>query len=164
MYTKAPTSIINFVHNGKAIAFDPSEYQYFGDSPRESFEVAIAQYSVAAFWLSTMKKRLRVAEQEIAIYAGRLYHQLKIEGGYQAKYKGSRPTEVSLQQAMWDDKTYRELSNSLSELEEIVDHLWGLQKTVERKFEAIKEICSLTRAASYKSPAARETEMYEETH
>jgi hypothetical protein len=161
--TKAPTSIINFVHNGKAIAFDPSEYQYFGENPQESFEAAIKQYSVSAFWLSTMRKRKRVAEQEICVYAGRLYHQLKIDGGYAAKYKGSRPTEESLKQAIWDDKTYRELSSTLSDLEEIVDQLWGVQRTVERKFEAIKEICALTRSAQYRPSAAR-AEMYEETH
>jgi hypothetical protein len=162
--TRTPTSVINFVHNGRAIAFDPSEYQYFGDNPQESFELAIRQYSVAAFWLATMKKRKRIAEQEIAIYAGRLYHQLKVEGGYAAKYKGSRPTEESLKQAIWDDRTYRELAMNLSELEELVDQLWGIQKTAERKFEAVKEICALTRSAYYKSEAARGAEMYEETH
>jgi len=156
--TKAPTSIINFVHNGRAISFDPSEYQYFGDNLQESFELAINQYSIAQFWLTTMRKRRRVAEQELAIYSGRLYHSLKIEGGYMAKYKGSRPTEGALQQAMWEDKTYRELTATLSELEELVDHLWALVKTVERKFDAVKEICALTRAANYKS----KIEMYEE--
>jgi hypothetical protein len=166
MYTKTPTAIINFVHNGKAISFDPTEYQAFGDNPQESFELAIRQYSVSAFWLATMRKRKRVAEQEICVYTGRLYHALKIDGGYQAKYKGSRPTEESLKQAIWDDKTYRELSSNLSELEEIVDQLWGLQKTVERKLEAVKEICALTRSARYRpdSPADRGGEMYEETH
>jgi hypothetical protein len=166
MQTKAPTSIINFVHNGKAVSFDPSEFQHFGDNPQDSFELAIHQYSVSAFWLATMRKRRRVAEQEVLVYTGRLYHSLKIDGGYQAKYKGSRPTEESLKQAIWDDKTYRELSNTLSELDEIIDQLWGLQRTVERKFDAIKEICALTRAARYRPAVAGGTggEMYEETH
>jgi len=159
MNTKAPTAIINFVHNGKAIAFDPSEFSYFGDNPQESFELSVHQFSQAEFWLSTMKKRRRVAEQELAIYSGHLYHQLKIEGGYMAKYKGSRPTEGALQQAMWEDKTYRELSAALSELEEVVDQLWGIVKTVERKFDAVKEMCALTRSAQYKSGAGRAAEM-----
>ena len=160
MNTQAPTSVINFVHNGKAISFDPAEFQYFGDNPHESFELTVHQYSVSAFWLSTMRKRKRVADRELAIYGGRLYHQLKIEGGYAAKYKGARPSEESLQRAMWEDRIYRELSENLSELEEVVDQLWGLQRTVERKFEALKEMCALTRSARYKSGV----EMYEETH
>jgi hypothetical protein len=95
MNVTTPTFVINFVHNGRAIAFDPSEYQYFGDNPQESFELTIRQYSVASFWLATMKKRKRVADQELAAYSGRLYHQLKIEGGYAAKYKGSGMTGLT---------------------------------------------------------------------
>jgi hypothetical protein len=167
MNVTTPTFVINFVYNGRAIAFDPSEYQYFGDNPQESFELAIRQYSVATFWLATMKKRHRVAQQELSVYSGRLYHQLKIEGGYAAKYKGARPTEESLRQAIWDDRTYRELMTTVSELEEIVDQLWGVVRTADRKLDAVKEICALTRSAQYSnrsSAAAPRAEMYEETH
>jgi hypothetical protein len=53
---------------------------------------------------------------------------------------------------------------TLSELEEVVDQLWGVVRTAERKFDAVKEICALTRSAQYKSGAARGVESYEETH
>ncbi len=151
MNTKAPTSSINFLDNGKVIVFDPTEFSHYDTTtdPQEQYTRAIEQYSVVTYWLSKQRKKMRAASAEFSAYAGRLYHQLKAEGGYMAKYRGTRPTEDGVKQALWEDKGYRELTQNESDLQEVCDQLWGLQKTVEHKLNALKEMCALIKANSY---------------
>jgi hypothetical protein len=158
--TSASTAVINFIHDEKIVAFDPADFRF---SPKdkedlvEGLQNAVDQYSLTAYWLATMRKRKNDAERERDEYRAKLYHHLKVEGGYAEKYRGARPTEDGLNAAILDDKTYRQLSANYDRIGEIVDHLWGLQKTVERKYEAIKETCSLIR--SNRHAEAREEHM-----
>ena len=131
------------------VNFDPQEFSTWdSDNLVGSMQEALQQYSLAAFWLSAMRKRKADAEHEKNIYVGRLYHHLKHEGGYATKYRGGRPTEDGLDHALFEDKSHQKLIENINTLDGIVDQLWGLQKTAERKFEILKEISSMYRASA----------------
>ncbi len=149
--TNAPTALINIVDNGKVVIFDPSEFSYIDvtTDPMVQYQKAIEQYGQASYWLSKQRKRLRAAQAEFSAYSGRLYHQLKAEGGYLSKYRGTRCTEDGVKQALWEDKGYRELTQNEYDLQEVCDQLWGLQKTVEHKLYALKEMCTMIKANRY---------------
>lgn len=150
MNTKAPIGMINIVHNGKVVVFDPSEFWDMSDlegDPRGTYATAMEQFGRVTHWLAIIKHKQRGAENEAKAYAGRLYHSLKVEGGYMSKYRGSRPTEAAVDQAMWEDKTYREFQENISKLQEIADQLWGMQKTVQIKLDAIKATADFIKSA-----------------
>lgn len=143
------TSIISFIHEKKMISFDPVEFFDLQDEASfyEGYRQALKQFAETAFWLTVQRKRKNDAEQELEVYSARLYHQLKIEGEYAHKYKGAKPTEDALKNAISEDKHHQDLVANLNSCTEIVDHLWSLQKTVEKKFSVMADLSSHYRNA-----------------
>jgi hypothetical protein len=145
--TQAPLGLITFLHEGKAITLDPEEFSsYEGEQVAEELSLAVRQFETTAYWLSKIRKRKEDAIREKEELAAKLYNSLKLQGGYVNKYHGVRPTEDALQYAISEDKTYQQLAANVTVLAEISDQLWGMQKSVTMKFEAIKEIISLIKS------------------
>jgi hypothetical protein len=142
-----PMGIINFIHEGKNISFNPLELAHYPDDIRQAFSEALVQSATVSYWWSLMSRRYKDALRELDAYRGKLYHSLKAEGNYGEKYRGLRPTEHGLEHAMATDKTYLEESASLDRLREIVDQLWNLQRLLERKHDVLKNIAYLLSAS-----------------
>jgi hypothetical protein len=141
-----PLGIINFIHEGKNISFNPLEFSHFSDDIREAFAEALHQSATVGYWWAIMARRHKEAERELEAYRGKLYHILKAEGHYAEKYHGLRATEHGLEHAMATDKTYREETETLDRLKEIVDQLGNLYRLVEKKHDVLKNMAYLLSA------------------
>jgi hypothetical protein len=138
--TFAPLGIINFIHEGKNITFNPLELAKYPDDLREAFSESLVQCATVGYWLAIMQRRQRDASRELEAFQGKLYHSLKTEGVYGEKYHGARPTEHGLEHAIVTDKTYLELASTAERLKEVSDQLWNLQRVLERKHEVLKHL------------------------
>jgi hypothetical protein len=143
--TYAPLGIINFIHEGKNISFNPLELAKYPDDLREAFAESLVQCATVGYWLAIMQRRHRDAERELEAYRGKLYHSLKV-GDYAEKYHGVRPTEHGLEHSIQTDKTFIEQSATNERLKEIVDQLWNLQRLMDRKHDALKNLAYLLSA------------------
>jgi len=141
-----PLGIINFIHEGKNISFNPLEYARFPDDIREAFAEMLHQSATVSYWWAIMQRRLKDAERELEAYQGKLYHTLKAEGVYAEKYHGLRASEHGLEHAMASDKTYQEEAATLDRLKEIVDQLWSLSRLIDKKHDVLKNMAYLLSA------------------
>lgn len=140
--TYAPLGIINFIHEGKNITFNPLELAQYPDDLREAFSEALVQCATVGYWLAIMQRRQRDADRELEAYQGKLYHSLKV-GDYADKYHGIRPTDHGLEHAIATDKTYIEMAATAERLKEIADQLWNLNRVLERKHDVLKNLAYL---------------------
>lgn len=138
--TFAPLGIINFIHEGKNITFNPLELAKYPDDLREAFSESLVQCATVGYWLAIMQRRQRDAARELEAFQGKLYHSLKTEGVYAEKYHGARPTEHGLEHAIVTDKTYIELAATHERLKEVADQLWNLNRLLERKHDILKNL------------------------
>jgi hypothetical protein len=156
-----PLGIINFIHEGKNISFNPLELARYPDDIRQAFSEALMQSATVGYWWVLMQRRYRDAVRELDDYQGKLYHSLKAEGNYGEKYHGLRATEHGLEHAMATDRTYLEEAANLDRLKEIVDQLSNLFRLLERKHDVLKNIAYLLsahqRAESLEEQFRRET-------
>src|ERR1700745_1373405 len=95
-----PMGIINFIHEGKNVSFNPLELANFPDDIRQAFTEALVQSATVGYWWALMSRRFKDATRELAAYQGKLYHSLKADGAYSDKYHGLRATEHGLEHAM----------------------------------------------------------------
>ena len=138
--TYAPLGIINFIHEGKNISFNPLELARYPDNILEAYAESLIQCATVGYWLALMQGRHKDVDRELEAYRGRLYHSLKVEGRYAEKYHGARPTEHGLEHAIVTDRTYLEQAEISNRLKEIVDQLWNLNRLLERKHDILKSI------------------------
>ena len=143
--TYAPLGIINFIHEGKNISFNPLEMAKYPDDLREAFAESLVQCATVGYWLAIMTRRYRDSTRELESYRGKLYHSLKI-GEYIERYHGARPTEHGLEHAIVTDKTFIEQSATNERLKEIADQLWNLQRLMDRKHDVLKNLAYLLSA------------------
>jgi hypothetical protein len=142
-----PMGIINFLHEGKNVSFNPLEMARFPDDIRAAFAETLIQSATVGYWWALMNRRYKEAERELDAYRGKLYHSLKAEGNYGEKYHGLRATEHGLEHAMATDKTFIEESATLDRLREIVDQLWNLHRLLEKKHDTLKNMAYLMSAS-----------------
>lgn len=136
----APLGIINFIHEGKNISFNPLELARYPDDILVGFSESLVQCAMIGYWLALMQRRYKDALRELDAYRGKLYHTLKAEGGYGEKYHGVRPTEHGLEHAIATDKTHIEQAAVIDRIKEVVDQLWNLNRLLERKHDVLKSM------------------------
>jgi hypothetical protein len=141
-----PVGIINFIHEGKNITFNPLEMADYPDDIREAFRESLVQSATVGYWWSVMQRRQKDATRELAAYQGKLYHLLKAEGQYGERYHGLRPSEHGLEHAMATDKTILEESASIDRIKEVVDQLFYLYRVLEKKHDVLKNMAYLLSA------------------
>lgn len=140
-----PLGIINFIHEGRNVSFNPLELANYPDDIRQAFSEALVQSATVGYWWALMSRRYKDAVRELAAYQGKLYHSLKTQL-YSDKYNGLRATEHGLEHAMSTDKTNIEESANLDRLKEIVDQLYNLHRLLERKHDTLKNVAYLLSA------------------
>lgn len=145
---KSALPLVRFTVDGISYEFDPSAYNpgLPVDPTREEINVqfkdAISRYNLLGYCISKLKRQQKYAQLDAEAIYGKRYGDIK-GFEYANQNNGKSPTEAALNAALSNDDAVIDSNKIAIDYQQLVDHLFVFQRTVEFTIEQIKEASKL---------------------
>lgn len=131
---------LSFTYQGKLVVVDSDIYTSISENFAGDLNFAAKHFAEVGLWLADAQRQKDLAKESYDAHWGERYRMLR-NGEYERLY-GKKPTEESLQNALYEHPSLRDMKQAIIELDAVISQLFTLRKAVEIKFDALKEIGS----------------------